>query len=134
MTKTLTSDTLRVSDTSVFMLTSCSARYFQAAEHQLHAETGEIRLMSVQAQLCQCFYLLGKSRINHCWSLFGTTAHLVLALGIHRKRRREASGNYDLIDIECRKRVFWCAYTLDTYRSAALGRPMTFHDNIDQVS
>jgi hypothetical protein len=31
------------------------------------------------------------------------------------------------------KRTFWCAYTLNTYLSIALGRPMTFHDeDIDQ--
>lgn len=114
---------------------SYSARYFQAAEHQLRSETGSIRLASVQARLAQCFYLLSESRINHCWSLFGTTAHLILALGIHRKTRRREAANYDLIDIECRKRVFWAAYTLDNYLSAALGRPRTFHDDdIDQVS
>lgn len=81
----------------------------------------------------QCLYLLARSRINHCWSLFGTTAHLMLALGIHRKTRADASGNIDQVDLECRKRTFWCAYNLDTYLSAALGRPRTFHDDdIDQ--
>lgn len=110
-----------------------SARYFQIADHQLSSETGEIRLTSVQARLCQCFYLLARSRVNHCWSLFGTTAHLILAIGIHRKRRVEASNGPDLVEIECRKRVFWCAYGLDNYLSAALGRPRTFHDDdIDQ--
>ena len=109
-----------------------SARYFQAAEQQLAAERGEIRLTSVQARLCQCLYLLCQSRINHCWSLFGTTTHLAYAIGIHRKRRVE--GVSDLIEFECRKRVFWCAYSLDNYLSAALGRPRTFHDDdIDQV-
>jgi hypothetical protein len=98
-------------------------------------ETGEIRLTSVQARLCQCFYLLSRSRVNHCWSLFGTTAHLILAIGIHRKRRVEASNGVDLVELECRKRVFWCAYGLDNYLSAALGRPRTFHDeDIDQVN
>lgn len=111
-----------------------SARFFSAAEHQLSAEKGEIRLTSVQARLAQCFWLLGQSRINHCWSLFGTTAHLVLALGMHRKRRIDSSHSVDYIDLECRKRTFWCAYNLDTYLSAALGRPRTFHDeDLDQV-
>ncbi|TVY83627.1 Activator of stress genes 1-like protein [Lachnellula suecica] len=110
-----------------------SARYFQAADHQLSSEKGEIRLTSVQARLCQCFYLLSQSRVNHCWSLFGTTAHLILAIGIHRKRRMEICNGIDLVELECRKRVFWCAYGLDNYLSAALGRPRTFHDDdIDQ--
>ncbi|KAI9651249.1 hypothetical protein NHQ30_001287 [Ciborinia camelliae] len=110
-----------------------SSRYFHAADRQLTSETGGVLLTSVQARLCQCFYLLSQSRVNHCWSLFGTTAHLILALGIHRKRRLESQVNVDMIELECRKRVFWCAYTLDNYLSAALGRPRTFHDDdIDQ--
>jgi hypothetical protein len=111
-----------------------SARFFAVAERQLSMEKGEIRLTSVQARLAQCFYLLAQSRLNHCWTLFGITAHLALALGIHRKARVDRnSGRIDHIDLECRKRTFWCAYNLNTYLSAALGRPMTFHDeDIDQ--
>lgn len=37
------------------------------------------------------------------------------------------------VDIECRRRTFWSAYSLDNYLSAALGRPRTFNDkDIDQ--
>lgn len=110
-----------------------SARYFIAAEQQLTKERGSIRLTSVQARLAQCFYLLGRSRINHCWSLFGTTAHLVLAIGLNRNRRGYPSAEFDRVETECRRRTFWCAYSLDSYLSAALGRPRTFHeDDIDQ--
>lgn len=110
-----------------------SARYFLAAEHQLKRERGKVRLTSVQARLAQCFYLLSKSRINHCWSLFGTTAHLVLAIGLNRGRRAESSGATRRIETECRRRVFWCAYVLDKYLAAALGRPRTLREeDIDQ--
>lgn len=98
------------------------------AEYQLSKERGEVRLTSVQARLCQCFYLLSLSRINHCWSLFGTTAHLALAIGLNRNRRADPAGSFTQVEIECRRRVFWCAYSLDNYLSAALGRPRTFHD------
>ncbi|KAL4918622.1 hypothetical protein BDW62DRAFT_217568 [Aspergillus aurantiobrunneus] len=116
-------------------LGSCinSAVYFAASEHHLSSETGPVRLTSVQARLAQCFYLLGHSRINHCWSLFGTTARLAIAIGLHRGRRRELTGSVDFVEQECRKRVFWCMYSLDNYLSAALGRPRIFHDDeIDQ--
>lgn len=87
----------------------------------------------MQARLAQCFYLLSQSRINHCWSLFGTTARLAIAIGLHRKRRREYPSTVNLVEQECSKRVFWCAYSLDNYLSAALGRPRIFHDDeIDQ--
>ncbi|KAF7563420.1 hypothetical protein G7046_g734 [Stylonectria norvegica] len=110
-----------------------SAIFFSAAENQLSGEKGTIRLTSVQARLAQCFYLLSHSRLNHTWTLFGTTAHLALALGIHRRRFGEANNSVDYVELECRKRTFWCMYNLDTYLSAALGRPRTFHDDdIDQ--
>ncbi|KAF6827503.1 fungal specific transcription factor domain-containing protein [Colletotrichum plurivorum] len=111
-----------------------SARYFLAADHQLSKERGAVRLTSVQARLCQCFWLLSQSRINHCWSLFGTAGHLALAIGLNRNRHADPAGGYtNYIELECRRRTFWCAYSLDNYLSAALGRPRTFHDeDIDQ--
>src|SRR6478752_1376479 len=95
-------------------------------------ELGAVRLASVQARLCQCLWLLSQSRINHCWSLFGTVARLALALGLHRSRNAR-SDSMSRVEIECRRRTFWSAYSLDNYLSAALGRPRTFHDrDIDQ--
>ncbi|KAI3542579.1 finger protein [Colletotrichum filicis] len=104
-------------------------------KHQLSMEKGEMRLVHTQSRLAQCFYLLARSRPNHCWTLFGITAQSAMALGIHRKSRvaRKPSSCLDYVDLECIKRTFWCAYNLTTYLSAALGRPMTFHDeDIDQ--
>lgn len=113
-----------------------SARFFLAAEHQLQKERGQVRLASVQARLAQCFYLLSQSRINHAWSLFGTTAHLALAIGLNRRRRPQmaaAAAAEDRVDAECRRRVFWCAYALDKYLAAALGRPRAIREeDIDQ--
>lgn len=105
-----------------------STRYYLAAEHQLTKERGSIRLTSVQARLTQCYYLLTQSRINHCWSLFGTVSSLALAIGLNRNRRPDATRGLSLVESECRRRTFWCAYTLDAYLSVALGRPRSFHD------
>ncbi|KAI0011484.1 fungal-specific transcription factor domain-containing protein [Xylariaceae sp. FL0662B] len=110
-----------------------SIRYFLAAQHQLALERGSVRLASVQARLCQCLWLLSQSRINHCWSLFGTAVHLAFAIGLHRHRNADASGGYNYIESECRRRTFWSAYCLDNYLTTALGRPRTFHnEDIDQ--
>ncbi|WAO97324.1 Fungal-trans domain-containing protein [Fusarium falciforme] len=111
---------------------STSVRYFQAANRQLSIEQGAVRLASVQARLCQCLWLLSQSRINHCWSLFGTVARLALALGLHRNRNAR-SDSMSQVEIECRRRTYWSAYSLDNYLSTALGRPRIFHDrDIDQ--
>jgi len=104
-----------------------SARYYSAAERQLDREKGSISLTSVQARLLQCLYLLAQSRINHCWSLFGTVTRLAIAIGLHRRDRRLDA--VTKTDNEYRRRCFWSAYTLDTFLSAALGRPRSFHDD-----
>lgn len=106
-----------------------STRYFLAAEHQLERERGSISLTSIQARLTQCYYLLTQSRINHCWSLFGTVSHLGLAIGLNRNRRPSVSGGVSVLEAEGRRRTFWCAYTLDAYLSVALGRPRSLHDD-----
>lgn len=106
-----------------------STRYFLAAENQLTKERGSIRLTSVQARLTQCYYLLTQSRINHCYSLFGTVSHLALAIGLNRNRRPDVKKGLSVIEVECRRRTFWCAYTLDAFLSIALGRPRSFHDD-----
>jgi hypothetical protein len=94
------------------------------AEQQLAKESGPIRLASVQARLTQCYYLLTQSRVNHCWRTFGTVSQLSLATGLNRSTRSAASS----IELECRRRTFWCAYTLDVHLSVVLGRPQLFHD------
>lgn len=33
------------------------------------------------------------------------------------------------VEAECRRRTFWCAYTLDVHLSVVLGRPQLFHDD-----
>lgn len=110
-----------------------SIQYFLAADYQLSKERGTVNLASVQARLYQCFWLLSRSRVNHCWGLFGTTARLALALGLHRKHFRSRDRRSDHIDLECRRRTFWSAYCLDVHLSLTLGRPKIFHDeDIDQ--
>lgn len=124
---------LYLPDDTLLAHNNASIRYFLAADHQLAKERGHVRLASVQARLAQCFYLLAQSRINHCWSLFGTTSQLVFAIGLHRGSKSESSSGPKRFEAECRRNVFWSAYTLDKYLSAALGRPRTFREeDIDQ--
>jgi hypothetical protein len=105
-----------------------STRYFLAADYQLSRERGVVSLVSVQARLYQCFWLLSRSRVNHCWGLFGTAARLALALGLHRKQFRTQDQCASCIDMDCRRRTFWSAYCLDTHLSFTLGRPRIFHE------
>lgn len=102
--------------------------------HQLAKEGGPVRLATVQARLCQCYWLLGRSRVNHCWDLFGSTARLAFALGLHRKHIvDQTQRGTAYIDIDCGRRTFWSAYYLDMYLTVTLGRPRMFHnEDVDQ--
>jgi hypothetical protein len=97
--------------------------YFLAADHRLTKEKGSIRLTGVQARLLHSYYLLTQSRINHGWILFGTASNLALAIGLNRKDPPDIANSISIIETERCRRTFWCAYTLDAYLSAALGRP-----------
>ena len=90
--------------------------------------------MDVQVRLLQCFYLLSRSRIHHCWTIFGVVVNQAFVLDLNRKESSVSYASTDLLEVECRKRVFWTAYTLDKYLSCALGRPQAFNDeDTDQV-
>lgn len=56
-------------------------------------------------------------------------SHLALAIGLNRNKRPDAKRGLSVVEAECRRRTFWCAYTLDAYLSIALGRPRSFHDD-----
>ncbi|KAL2793422.1 fungal-specific transcription factor domain-containing protein [Aspergillus keveii] len=114
-------------------LTRITVRYFLAAEYHLSKNRGgALSIITLQARLCQCFWLLSRSRVNHCWELFGTTARLALVLGLHRKQRASHPAASRL-GLDCRRRTFWSAYCLDNHLSITFGRPKVFHDDdIDQ--
>ena len=96
---------------------------------------GPVRLESVQARLAQCIHLLASSRINQAWYVFGTATQMISALGLHRKPYvNSVASSSEGNDVNCRKQVFWSAYTLDRYLSVMLGRPRIFRDeDIDQI-
>ena len=90
-------------------------------------------LSSVQALLGCSLWVLSNQRFNHCWTLFGTVTRLLLALGLNRRKAVSDTSHSDLVQEECGKRVFWCAYVLDKYLSSMFGRPCALHDDdIDQ--
>ncbi|KAK6432570.1 hypothetical protein LTR95_011259 [Oleoguttula sp. CCFEE 5521] len=112
-----------------------SDAYFQQSIKLTDNETGVPHLESAQARLIQVLYLMGTSRVNQAWYIFGNLLQILSALGMHRRDRRRSSvnGGSDYIHIQCRKRVFWCAYILDKYLGVVFGRPRHFHDDdIDQ--
>jgi hypothetical protein len=105
-----------------------SEMYYQKAEALLSQETGPPRLESVQARFAAVQYLLSSSRPNKALFTFGTMITLMQTLGIHRKQSEKAGGSeIDSIVVEVRRRLFWCAFTLDKYLSIVMGRSPLLH-------
>ncbi|KAF2144797.1 uncharacterized protein K452DRAFT_245934 [Aplosporella prunicola CBS 121167] len=111
--------------------------YQRAAREHLSREAGAPTLESAQARFALCHFLLSTSRPNEAWFTFGTTAQLALALGLHRRQRERAAPSNGarsaetgdvLVARECRRRLFWSMYTLDTYLSVMFGRPRLLRD------
>lgn len=115
-----------------------SDRLFCMSAKLTEAETGFPRLESAQARLLQVLYLLQTSRMNKGWYTFGNTCSITLSLGMHRKRECQrdvsfASRRLGYISLQCYKRTFWVAYTIDRYLSVVFGRPKLYQDeDIDQ--
>lgn len=52
-----------------------------------------------------------------------------IELGYHRSPRKLAATSLNPIQLELRKRVFWCAYDLDRSAAITFGRPFGIPDN-----
>ncbi|KAI1339185.1 fungal-specific transcription factor domain-containing protein [Xylariaceae sp. FL0016] len=111
---------------------SITDQYFSMASALTDAETGLPQVESAQSRLVQVLYLLQTSRMNSAWYLLGSAYQIVVALGLHRRARQMPSPDTmsvdDYIELQCQRRVFWVAYTIDAYLSVVLGRPRYFHD------
>ncbi|KIW20307.1 hypothetical protein PV08_00882 [Exophiala spinifera] len=108
-----------------------SRAYFDKAKSLLNQEPGPATLVSVQARLAMCLYLLGTFRINECRFSFSFVCTVLISIGLQRKPL--PSSKFDLVTLESRKRTFWSAYVLDGYLSVFLGQPRLLHDaDIDQ--
>lgn len=111
--------------------------FFATATSLTNAETGFPVLESAQARLVQVLYLLQTSRMNQGWYVFGITALITSALGLHRRSDRNGNSGkpvlQDYIAVQSQRRAFWVAYTIDKYLSVVFGRPRHYRDeDIDQ--
>lgn len=86
-------------------------------------------LVSLQAILFMVMFLQSSANLSTCYSYIGIALRSALRMGLHRN----ISGNFNPIERETRKRVFWIVRKMDTYVSALLGFPrMLSEDDIDQ--
>lgn len=95
-------------------------KYFIAAR-KLTDITNTRDLNSIQTVLLLFIFLLCSARLSTCSAYIGVAMRSVLREGFHRKVPENST--LSLIEIECRKRLFFTVYKLDIYVNAMLGLP-----------
>ena len=84
---------------------------------------------SLQAIICMIMFLQSTAKLSTCWSYVGIALHSSIRMGLHRS----INGNFDPIEDQIRKRMFWLIRKMDIYVGAMVGLPTMLHDDdIDQ--
>ncbi|KAF2101209.1 hypothetical protein NA57DRAFT_25191, partial [Rhizodiscina lignyota] len=104
-------------------------KYFKSS--RLLMDIADCRdLRSLQAIVFMILFLQSSAKLSTCYSYIGVALRSALRMGLHRN----IPGNFNPIEAETRKRVFWVIRKMDTYVGALLGLPHTLNDeDIDQV-
>ena len=86
-------------------------------------------LPSLQAIIFMTMFLQSSAKLATCYSYIGVALHSAIRMGLHRSITR----NFNPIELETRKRIFWQIRKMDFYVAAMLGLPMMLsEDDIDQ--
>jgi hypothetical protein len=74
-------------------------------------------------------FLQSSAKLSTCYAYIGVALRSALRMGLHRSFRT----NFNPIEIETRKRIFWVIRRMDSYVGAMLGLPRFLEDeDIDQ--
>jgi hypothetical protein len=86
-------------------------------------------LTSLQAIVFMTQFLQSSAKLSTCYSYIGVAQRSALRMGLHRSFNL----NFNPIEAETRKRVFWVIRKMDTYVGAMIGLPHFLDDDdIDQ--
>ena len=86
-------------------------------------------IVSLQAIVFMILFLQSSAKLSTCYAYIGVALRSALRMGLHRS----FNDNFNPIEAETRKRVFWVIRKMDTYVGAILGLPHTLNDEeIDQ--
>lgn len=102
---------------------------FFKAGRQLLEITDCRDLTSLQAICFMVLFLQSSAKLSTCYSYVGIALRSALRLGLHRS----VTADFNPIERELRKRIFWVIRKMDVYVSTLLGLPqMLSDDDIDQ--
>ena len=82
-------------------------------------------LTSLQTVLFMILFMQSSSRLSTCYTHIGIVLRSSIRMGLHRSISR----NFNPIEQEIRKRIFWVVRKMDIYVAALLGLPMYLSDD-----
>lgn len=103
-------------------------KYFRAAR-QLIDVTDCRDLTALQTIIFMIQFLQSSAKLSTCYAYIGVALRSSLRMGLHRS----FNSNFNPIESETRKRIFWVIRRMDSYVGAMLGLPRFLEDeDIDQ--
>ncbi|KAL2416860.1 hypothetical protein ABEF95_008753 [Exophiala dermatitidis] len=103
-------------------------RLYMSAQLYVDNVMARDNLESIQAILCCAVYSVWSSIGTSHWKLAGLALRQCIDLGYHRSSKHLRTSTTDPLRLELRKRVFWCAYSMECQSAVMLGRPLALRD------
>jgi len=100
--------------------------YFQAAANDIGAVLAADDLDCIQCLLLLVMYGINEPQSVNLWFTIGLALRLAISLDMHRQ---EVVVGQNVLQVEMRKRLWWCVYVMDRSISMALNRPLGIQDS-----
>jgi hypothetical protein len=100
-------------------------RYLSLVQSRLHHLINTTSLVNIQALLLLQLLQHNASERNASWMLLGCASRMAITLGMHREG---ATGAFDPVEKQVRRRVWWTLYIFEQNLSMMLGRPSAIDD------
>ncbi|ORX37235.1 fungal-specific transcription factor domain-domain-containing protein [Kockovaella imperatae] len=113
-------------------LRACSEAFHAEAMKHLDAVFEEQTYVGLQAILLLVWYSLLNPDKGSIWFLVGLACRTCVDLGFHNERNAQKE-QLDNLEVDMRRRLFWCVYKMDRLLSTSLGRPVTIPDGFINV-
>jgi len=94
--------------------------------------TAETSSVGLQAILLLVWYSLLNPDKGSIWFLVGLATRTCVDLGFHNEHNAQVE-QLDALEIDMRRRLFWCTYKMDRLMSQSLGRPPSIPDGFINV-
>ncbi|WVQ65613.1 uncharacterized protein L199_003791 [Kwoniella botswanensis] len=113
-------------------LRACSEAFHAEAMKHLDAVFEEQSYVGLQAILLLVWYSLLNPDKGSIWFLVGLATRTCVDLGYHNEHNTQVD-QIDSLELDMRRRLFWCTYKMDRLLSQSLGRPPSIPDGFINV-